>query len=668
MEVRHIQDPSTASSFELHWGYPSRVVPCTNDRGSCEYLDVVYHSHDLGLIYTGIFWLTIAAILLLWGLTRLFPPSPASSAVKYDLCVEESHGASRQPSLVRLRSSIAAWTRRYLLPECLVSLFGHTTRLQVVILATLVAYLTVWTFVGIVYKTWITPVKNLPNVHNTRTSLGPWADRVGVLAYALTPLSILLSSRESILSLITGVPYQSFLFLHRWTGYIILTQSVLHTIGWTIVEARLYQPQPKVWNEFVSQLYIIWGWVGLGLLLLLWLLTLPWAIRTLGYEFFRKAHYVLAMVYIGAVIGHWQALQCYLIPGLALWFIDRTVRLVRTAMLHYQYLPKKRRMGFAAADAAVTIYEDKESGDVIRLDFSQYQRPWRIGQHYYLCFAESSIWQSHPFTPLNDPTVTHGTVSHSYIFRAKTGETRKIADLVLAKALGGGTSVEQQPAPVTTPVILSGAYGQGISEDLSPTDNVLCVAGGTGITFVLPVLLRLAKQAPRSNTKIELIWAVRRESDIGWIGAELGKLRDTLGQQRGVKLHVFVTREPVVEKMVSGKFNSRASTDVKSTPVDISASSNASAPSSDGADEPRLSISHPVTTQTPQSRRPDLREEVDRFVSSVESGPTVVFASGPMSMIQHLRGAVAAKNNGGRVWKGETQCDVRLVCDDRIEW
>jgi len=57
-------------------------------------------------------------------------------------------------------------------------------------------------------------------------------NRVGVFSVCSdTLLSHMLSSRESLLSLITGVPYQHFNFLHRWLGYIILVQAALHTIG-----------------------------------------------------------------------------------------------------------------------------------------------------------------------------------------------------------------------------------------------------------------------------------------------------------------------------------------------------------------------------------------------------------------------------------------------------
>lgn len=85
---------------------------------------------------------------------------------------------------------------------------------------------------------------------------------MGVLAYALTPFTVLLGARESILTMLTGIPYQHFNFLHRWTGRVIFVQSVIHTIGWTIIEGKLYEPQPKVYAHWLNQLYAIFGLIN----------------------------------------------------------------------------------------------------------------------------------------------------------------------------------------------------------------------------------------------------------------------------------------------------------------------------------------------------------------------------------------------------------------------
>jgi hypothetical protein len=169
---------------------------------------------------------------------------------------------------------------------------------------------------------------------NTRSTLGPWSDRIGILAYALTPVCIVLSTRESVLSVITGIPYQNFIFLHRWTGRIIYIQSALHTAAWTIIEAKLYQPQPKIYREFIRQQYIVFGCVAMLFITFLLIFSFNSVIHWTGYEFFRKSHYIVAMFYIGACIGHWQQLWPYLVPAFVLWFADRTIRLLRTCLIH----------------------------------------------------------------------------------------------------------------------------------------------------------------------------------------------------------------------------------------------------------------------------------------------------------------------------------------------
>lgn len=647
----HIQNFSDAdaSNIEPHWGYADRILPCTNDAGSCEYLDVIYHSHDLSMLYTGIFWASILAILLLWGVGRRIFPSRPPVEVLLSPAKLEAYQGRQSGGVGRLTRTLSSLRRRFFLPDFSPRLLGHVTRLQVTVLLILSAYLLVLSFIGITYKTWITPVSSSPGLYNTRSSIGPFADRIGVLAYALTPLSILLASRESLLSLFTGIPYQSFMFLHRWTGYIILIQSSVHTLGWIVVEAKLYQPQPSTWYSLVGELYIQWGFVALAVLVLLWMLATPWGIKLTGYEVFRKAHYCLAMVYVGAVIGHWEQLQCFLIPGMLLWFCDRLGRAIRTGMLHYQWRPGKGKWGFEAAQATVVHWEDEKNGDVIRLDFEHTQQPWEVGQHFFLCFPEGSIWQSHPMTPLSLPMADKmGRVKHSYVIRAKGGETKKIARIVAQKmaALPGTPSSSEAKATnlakVTTPVVLTGPYGIDLVHNLTPETNVLCIAGGTGITFVLPVLLKLVREQPVSSRRIGLVWVIRRDIDMNWVQAELNEIKET-GCSHGVNVDVYVTREKDHQSISS-------------------ASSVAG-----GCDCKDAGHHHPSEVEVPQARRPHLDDVVKEFVGSVLRGPSTIYASGPGSMIGDLRKVVAASNQARKVWKGDGSGDVRLVCDDRLE-
>ncbi|KAI1746099.1 ferric reductase like transmembrane component-domain-containing protein [Xylaria scruposa] len=643
---RHIQNESDADYLEPHWGYVSRVRPCTNDAGSCEYLDQVYNSHDLSMLYSGILWATILAIVFVWTIgRRLWTPSRADGPMPGSIRASES-------SVTRLVRSLSAYVRSSLLPDAARPLFGRTTRFQVLLLAVLAGYLLIWSFVGITYQVWITPVKNSPGIYNTRSSLGPFSDRIGILAYALTPLSILLSNRESILSLLMGVPYQSFNFLHRWLGYIIFIQGSVHTIGWTIIEVRLYQPQPSTAIAWIIQPYIIWGVVAMILLIMLFALSTPWAIRLTGYEFFRKAHYVLAMVYIGACWAHWDKLKCFLLPSLLVWLLDRGIRLLRTALIHYQYLPDGS-MGFRTAPASLTHFYDSD-GDIVRLDFTQPHDAWKIGQHFYLCFAEGSIWQSHPFTPLSLPQRQNGSVTHSYVFRAKKGETKKIADLALRK-------LAQSPT-ATTPVLLTGPYGESIAEGLMPEDNVLCVAGGTGIAYVLPVLLDLIQKPAVRDRRIQLIWAIRRKADLSWIEPEMAVINDA-AISHGVEVQIYVTREAG-----SGTISVQGEKNGETMNVKEACGSPSCSSMLRNGDQTPMSLDIQRLGSNGLNHHPDLKVLVNEFVDNTVRGPTKVFSSGPGGMISELRSIIASCNSGAEVWKGNERFDVRLICDDRLEW
>ncbi len=211
--------------------------------------------------------------------------------------------------------------------------------------------------------------------------------------------------------------------------------------------------------------------------------------------------------------------------------------------------------------------------------------------------------------------------------------------------------------PITTPVILTGPYGQHILEDVTPSVNILCIAGGTGITFVLPVLLGVIREKANISRKIELVWAVRQEADTKWIKADLDQLR-AAGLSHHVKIRIFVTREPTREKTAP------ASNDEKS---EVVAEANAS-PSSSSQNGVEISISHPQNTDTPQNRRPHLDDIVLQFVSGVARGPTTVFGSGPLQMTGALRSVVATQNRRGTGWGVDDNSNVRLICDDRIEW
>ena len=74
IQPRHIQEANSNATLIPHWGYASRVLPCTNDAGSCEYLDTVYWMHDTSMLYIFVLWATIRFVFLIAIALRLSKP------------------------------------------------------------------------------------------------------------------------------------------------------------------------------------------------------------------------------------------------------------------------------------------------------------------------------------------------------------------------------------------------------------------------------------------------------------------------------------------------------------------------------------------------------------------------------------------------------------------
>lgn len=142
---QHIQDHAAATSVRFHWGYASRVIPCVNDVGSCEYLDAVYWMHDVSMLYTFIMWAVIGGILAFAIFLRLIRPSSRRQPNLSNGLEEQSRKG--ESSFYRAWRGIQASMRKWLLPESLTGIFGRVTRLQLLVLAILSGYLLIFTYV-----------------------------------------------------------------------------------------------------------------------------------------------------------------------------------------------------------------------------------------------------------------------------------------------------------------------------------------------------------------------------------------------------------------------------------------------------------------------------------------------------------------------------------------
>lgn len=143
LTYKHIQEASNTSVLEPHWGYVSRILPCTNDVGSCEYLDAVYCMHDISMLYTFILWAFIGLTLIVVLAVRV--SKAVCSSWSANKGGHDGQISRRRPS-PHYRAWRAAQTisTKWLLPKGLTRFFGNVTRLQLLVLAILLGYLLIF--------------------------------------------------------------------------------------------------------------------------------------------------------------------------------------------------------------------------------------------------------------------------------------------------------------------------------------------------------------------------------------------------------------------------------------------------------------------------------------------------------------------------------------------
>jgi NAD(P)H-flavin reductase len=299
---------------------------------------------------------------------------------------------------------------------------------------------------------------------------------------------------------------------------------------------------------------------------------------------------------------------------------------------------------FQPAQATLEYHPDPDGG-VIRLEFGHEHKPWAVGQHFYLCFPALSIWQSHPMTVMSVPSRGSKSQHHTYVIRCRKGETGRLKQL----ALNG---------QVSTPVVICGPYGKALLEEKEESTNLLAVAGGTGVTLTVPVVLGALEKEGMRGAVVDFVWVVRRRGNIRWVGEELREMKRR-SKESGIDLniHIYVTQGEENESGDSTPVENISVVDEKG--IDIDPTDEKSEKSIVGALDLDIKLL--------DHQRPVLKDILGSFLSTRASDQhrTRVLASGPAGMGQDLRRSVASMNSGSAVWRGRKSRDMELYWDSR---
>ena len=369
-------------------------------------------------------------------------------------------------------------------------------------------------------------------------------DRAGVLAFALYVALFLFSARNNILIWLTGWSHGTFLLLHRWVAYACIFQTVMHSV--------LLLHYFVQWQDHAaeSQLpYWYWGIVStLATCLMYPLSLLP--VRRRVYEVFLATHQILAaLVLITAFLHIWYlyewdwGYEIWIYVAGAIWFLDRCLRLARMAC-----------NGVRSADVALV----EDGSDLLRVEVEGVVAEG----HVYLYFPTLSwrFWESHPFSVVSTfgsdsslagastgtgesptagseksingdekrlassgvaeptpnpqpPTIFPTGPRMTVIVRPQTGTTTTL--LRLARAATGGR--------FKLPVLVESSYhANPLTRKLASCSTLVGIAGGVGITAVLPV----ARGFPGLRSRV--FWSARANDVVKGLEPELRQLSSSV--------------------------------------------------------------------------------------------------------------------------------------------
>ncbi|KAF8998385.1 iron reductase [Cyathus striatus] len=353
-----------------------------------------------------------------------------------------------------------------------------------------------------------------------------WGNVAGNIAASQLPLIAALGMKNNIISFLTGISFDKLTYLHRMTARSVCALIWLHAGG--RIKLGLHGDQSL--SEPYMQSAIM---AAVALTILSVVAIRP--VRERHYEIFLVSHFVFVLMSLLGAYFHANAFELGRViwPVFIFWGLDRVIRVLRVLVYNYGYFFPKRSEPFKARIDVV-------SPNLIRM---RLYRPnflhWRAGQCVYLTLPEVSKFplEAHPFTisTIDVPRAQRDAEKADsqplekelvFLLRVRDGITGRLFNVA--------------DAPVT--VFMDGPYGS--PPVLKGTDSALLIAGGSGISFTLPLLLDLLHRAKTKKVlckRVTFIWAVREVDDTNWMAGVLAPALKNIPDSLEVDIQIYVT-------------------------------------------------------------------------------------------------------------------------------
>ena len=344
------------------------------------------------------------------------------------------------------------------------------------------------------------------------------ADRMGTMAYGNLPILWIFSGRNNIFLWLTGWSFGTFNIFHRHIARITTLHAIMHGIGYSCY--YFASGQSDAYHKYFEKLW--WNAGVISVVMLSFIVLFSFSIvRKRLYESFLIIHIVLACLLLVFLYHHTIDFKMtdynypFLMTCVAIWGFDRVLRLVRQV---YTNMHVRSGKGFQTTKSTVTYSEAANILfiDVVPANSRLFPGP---GQHYYIYQPLRFFgWENHPFTLAHwtQPASPSDDMHLQFWVRPYDGWTKQLVKQ--CKAKGGSTYT------IAPTLLIEGPYLA--NEPLHTFDEVLLIAGGSGISGVMPYLQdyvrRIEKGAaagangkiPTRTRNVTLIWADRLEDNM----------------------------------------------------------------------------------------------------------------------------------------------------------
>ena len=358
------------------------------------------------------------------------------------------------------------------------------------------------------------------------------ARTMGQLANMVMGLLVLPIARNNMFTYCFGLGWESMLWFHQLMGDVFLVLVFIHMVSWCVY----YDKSGYLWfknlmynkeyhnDNFTINLQV---WLTLPFFITQGVLTMSY-IRRHYFEVFYYSHHLFMALFL-STIYHANSAWYYLLPGLALWFLDRILRTLNA----YGSVRVLKYEALSNPDSNVTIlsYVAKPLSFPTSLSDDSGYAPvsMTVGQYMFVNVPDISGAEWHPFSVSSSPG--DSCTTHHIKDMGPGTWTNKLYTLVRSERKG--------------PLVLNvdGPYGSPFTA--VGYRRIVLVAGGIGITAAHSVfrgLFRGAASLPPELVSIKLLWVMRDSNMMSMFKDTLEEIGEKGGYDGRYTTSFYVTR------------------------------------------------------------------------------------------------------------------------------